>query len=215
MNIECKEDYSFMKKLFPRWSILISVNVLLLVLLTACSFNFGGATGGNSSSSSGATPTPAPASLKTFNGDGFSIGYPQDWKQESQSGGQVVFTDALGTAAFIVQVASNPNGVLPVDKALDGGLSTFKSSAKNYKDENAPATTTVGGSSWKQKAGSGDVDAKGTAVNGKIYILATNHPENTPTTKLFVIVYDAPSLTFDQANTSDFQPMLQSFKFTA
>ena len=215
------EDYSFMKNHFLRWSILTLANTLLLTLLAACSF---GAAGGGASTSAtptaGSTPTatptpsPMPTSLKTFNGNGYSIGYPQGWT-EKDNGGQVVFADALGTSTFIVEVAPNPNDIAPIDKALSGSLDTFKATAKNYKDENVAATTTVGGVTWNQKAASGDVGVGGITVNGKIYVLATNHPENTNTTKLYIIVYDAPSATFDQTNTNAFTPMLQSFKFTA
>lgn len=211
-----------MKKHFLRWLTLIFGNILLAALLTACSF---GATGGSTSTTAtptvGSTPTatptpsPTPVSLTVFKGNGFSIGYPQGWT-EKENNGQVIFSDEANLATFIVAEVPNPGGAVSATAALDRGLASFKNSSKNYKDENVPATTNVGGVTWNQKAGSGDnTTPNGAKAHLKFYILTTNYPEKTSTTKLFILGYAAPSATFDQTNTDAFQPMLQSFKFTA
>jgi hypothetical protein len=151
--------------------------------------------------------------MQTYQGDGWTISYPQGWKA-TKNGVQVQFTDATNTAVFVVQTTPNPNGAGKPETGVAGGLAAFKASAKNYKED--PTTTaTVGGTTWQQGSASADVEQSGQTANVKTVILATNHPEKDPTTKLYALIYAAPTLLFDASNQSYFQPMLQSFKFTS
>ncbi|MBO0780957.1 MAG: hypothetical protein J2P37_19215 [Ktedonobacteraceae bacterium] len=192
------------------WFILLVGGIMLSFLLTACSLDFLGLGG----STPKATPTTPTSSLTTYQGDGFTIGYPQGWKV-SKNGSQVQFTDTTGAVNLIVQTAPNPGGTVPADTFIQGGLQGFKGTAKNYKEESIAPTTTVNGVTWNQGAASGDVTESGQTANAKLVVMVTNHPEHDPATKAFMLIYGSPTAAFDLSNTSYFQPMVQSFKFSA
>lgn len=200
-----------MKVIRSRFVLILS-SVLLSLLLAGCSFDLGFLSG--SKPAPAATPPPAASSLTTYTGDGFTIGYPKDWKVD-KNGTSVSFTDSTGLANFTVQQIPSPNGAIPATTAIDAALSAFKGSAKNYKEESVAPTTTVAGATWQQKSASGDVTKDGQTANARAVIMATNHPDKSPSTKLFSIVYGSPTAVYDLSNVAYFQPMLQSFKFTS
>ena len=193
----------------------------LVVLLTAC-----GGVGSNSSATPTAqtqapTATPTVAStpiqqVKTYTGTDFTIQYPADWKAQTNSAG-VSFTDALQTNTVTIVVVPNPGGTVSAADELKLGMAgvekTFNIS--DAKPVDLPATTTLAGETWQQAGITGTVKANGVSAPGKLIGLAVNRPANSPTTKAFEIYYGGLLLTFDQENQMIFQPMLQSFKFTA
>ena len=124
------------------------------------------------------------------------------------------FTDSLGVNTVTIGVVPDPNGVVPPETALNTVIQASKSSVKNYKEATIAAQATVGGQSWNQAAATGDVTQQGVTANAKTVALVTNYPAKSPTTKLYVIVYAGPSLTFDSIDSTDFQPILKSFKFS-
>src|SRR5438067_1680985 len=93
--------------------------LLLVMLLAACGGN-GGTSGTPTSTPATSTPTSAPVTptttltLKTVTGNGFSIGYPQDWQVKS-SANPVVFTNASGSDIFSVNVLPNPGATISAD----------------------------------------------------------------------------------------------------
>src|SRR5689334_3742287 len=91
-----------------RWSFSISCLLLLAGLVSACDL-FGSPGTGTTTP----TPTAAPASsLTTYNGDGYTVGYPAGWKI-SKNQNTVTFTDPQGIASFAVSTVSNVGGALP------------------------------------------------------------------------------------------------------
>ncbi len=54
----------------------------------------------------------------------------------------------------------------------------------------------------------------GQSVVVQVVVIVGIHPANSPMSKGFIIVYSTTKSLFVQANTTYFQPMLQSFKFT-
>lgn len=196
----------------------------LLLLLAAC--NFGGI-----SINGSATPTPttkpvpttvipsptAVASMVTYTGNGYTINYPQGWTVSKGSTGAVTFTDPQGVAYLTIQVVPNPNGLISTSDQVNTGLQIFKSQAKNYTKVNVAPTTSVAGETWSQGAATGDIIPTGatSSVTAKIVVISDNHPANTPSTQGFTLGYATGAQVFDMANTSYFQPMLQSFKFTS
>jgi hypothetical protein len=85
---------------------------------------------------------------------------------------------------------------------------------KNPQTETLPPTTTVGGESWDQKSISGTETSGGQNLDFQIVVMSDNHPASAANTQNFTIVYGTEKSRFATANTSYFQPMLQSFKFT-
>lgn len=191
------------------YGFLLSFSTLLLaIFVSACDI---GGLGGSP------TPTPTTATTMTaFNGDGFTISYPQAWKVKQDSTG-VTFTDPSGIAYFQIHVAPNPTGVVSTSNQVTLGLEAFKSQAKNYQQQSVPSTTTLAGETWSQGAATGDITPSGqsTRTNVKIYVISDNHPANSTSTRAFVIGYATGTQVFDLANSGYFQPMLQSFKFTS
>lgn len=195
-----------MQQRTPRRLLFVPLLLLLTVLFAAC---------GLSGSTSTATPTPTPtaSALTTYKGDGFTIGYPAGWTVSTQQGGIVTFTAPQGAASLYVKAVPNPNGILPSDVVVQGGLQVFKARAKNYNAMPLPSSTTVGGDTWSEGAATGDVDISGQSVNVQTVVIADNHPAKAVSTKAYTIVYATGSQVFDLANQGYFQPMLQSFKF--
>jgi hypothetical protein len=194
------------------YTLLFSFSILLLAIVTsACSFG-----GSGSGSTPTPTPTPTTAPLTAFKGTDFTINYPQNWKAKTDSTG-VTFTDPSGIAYFQVHEAPDPDSLVSASQEVTLGLDAFKSQAKNYQQQSVASTTTVAGETWSQGAATGDITPSGqkTATNVKIIIIADNHPPSSSSTKAFIIGYATGTQVFDLANSGYFQPMLQSFKFTA
>jgi hypothetical protein len=154
--------------------------------------------------------------LQTYTGKGFTIEYPQNWKAQSSQAG-VVFSDAQQLHTLTIAVAPNPGGIASPDKEADAALSLLEKSGgiSSAQPANLPATTTVGGESWVQRGITGSAMVNGTAVPGELVVLVDNHPAQSPSTQAFEIYYGGPSVDFQQQNSLVFQPMLQTFKFTA
>jgi hypothetical protein len=189
-------------------------SILLIVLLAAC--------GGSGSGSSSVTPTPKPptptptpaVAMQQYTGTKFSISYPQGWQQSTSASG-VGFTDPVSKNMLVIATVANAGG-LQSPSALAGTTMPImeKIFLKNAKPATIAPTATIGGETWVQSSATGelitDPGAQGTFVG-----LFTNHPANAADTQAYEIYYFGPSATFTQATTLAFQPMLQSFKFTA
>ncbi|MBA2284304.1 MAG: hypothetical protein H0W02_02360 [Ktedonobacteraceae bacterium] len=201
-----------------RWSSLVLCS-LLLVLLTAC--------GGTGSTTTTATPTSAPsnpsptptvapttasANLTTYTGEGYTIGYPQDWHVK-KSNNLVTFTDALGVSTLVIEVIPNPNAIAPTSTVMTSTEKAIASNGKNFQKVNGTSKATIAGDNWDQSSATEDATVSGQTQNVKYVILADNHPASSSSTKLFVIFYGTLTSLFDQTDSSSFQPMLQSFKF--
>jgi hypothetical protein len=119
--------------------------------------------------------------------------------------------------ALTIFLLPNPGGTLSASQQADAGLITAEKSGglSNPQPVSLPATTTVAGESWAQRGVTGNVTTNGVSGPAEIILLADNHPAHAPTTKTYEIYYGGPSVVFQQENLLVFQPMLQSFKFTA
>ncbi|GCE12711.1 hypothetical protein [Tengunoibacter tsumagoiensis] len=204
-----------------RWTVLLLSCLCLTFALSACDL-FG------SNATAKPTPTPTQASinipgtgnLKTYQGDGFTLKYPEGWKVtedqkfEEGRGKAISFTDPTGLVNFTVDVAPNPGALLSANSILDLAVNAFKSNAKNYQAVNVSAKTTVGGQSWDQRGATADVTVKGITASSKEIAIAVNYPAQSANTKVYGILYATATAGFDLANAAYFQPILQSFKFT-
>lgn len=190
-------------------------SVLLVMLLAACSFpGLGGSSTPTASTPTTAPVTPTPGvSFQTYTDSNFSINYPNDWKAPQQSNGSVVFSDSLGIYNLTVGTAANPGGVLTSDQLADAGIATAQTSLKNTQTVSVPATASVGGQTWSQRAISGTGTENGQDVEVQLVVLAISYPVNSQNAKGYVIVYGTLKQTFDIASATYFTPMLQSFKF--
>ncbi len=110
-----------------------------------------------------------------------------------------------------IVVTPNPNGLISADSTSTMATNNIKATMTNPQTLPVPTTVTIGGDKWIQKAVSGTVAVA--AV--QLVILADNHPANTLNTLNFTIVYGTNQAAFDEAVTSYFQPMLNSFKFSS
>jgi hypothetical protein len=127
----------------------------------------------------------------------------------------VSFSDPQGVAYLAITSQPNPQGVVSSAQLVDLGPQVFHSQAKSYQQMDIAPTTTVANETWNQGAASGDITPEGqtSPVAVKVVVIATNHPASSPVTRGFTIAYGTQQQVFDLANSSYFQPILQSFKF--
>ena len=189
-------------------------SLMLVVLLVAC--------GSSSTSGTTSTPTLAPTStspsaatgaMTAFQGNSFTISYPQTWQVNQKANNIFNFTDNTGGIKMTITVAPDPNGTISADSVASAALQAAQVLLKNAKTVSVPSTTTVGGDSWSQVSASGTQRLNNQDTNIQVVVIANVHPANTLLSKSFTILYQAPVATFSQDNTTYFQPMLQSFKF--
>lgn len=165
------------------------------------------ACGGSGNTTATPTPTPTPSGTP-YNGNGYTLTYPQGWTSKQPVPISVVFTSN-----------SDPNttftiSVTPVTPLTKGDVSTELKAAQELfshngqPDPTVPSTASVGGDSWQQVGAT----ATKSGQNTKGVILADQHP--TGTGNIFVITLTAPTASYDQTYSSTFKPMLDSFKFS-
>jgi hypothetical protein len=212
-NLEDKKNMLSRFKRLSSWIMLAFCCVILSQLLVAC--------GGGTTSTLPPTPRPSPTlpptptpSLTVYTGNGYSIGYPQGWKA-TPGDNRVTFTDPTQVYNLAIVASPNPNGVASAETVASASISAVKATLTNPQTETLPPTTTVGGESWVQKSLSGTGTSNGQSVDIQIVVISDNHPANSTSTQNFTMVYGAPKALFATADTSYFQLMLQSFKFTS
>ncbi len=204
------------KHVTRRVSISLGV-VVLMVFLAACG---GGSTGSSTPTPAAPTPTPSPSTpsvaMQTFTGNGFTISYPQNWQKSSSNNTQTVFTDQTTGNAFTIVQTPDPGGAASADSLANASVQALSTSVlKNGKTETVPASVTVNGVTWVQRALTGSITVNGQDVPAKLILLVAIHPASAANSQAFQLIYGGPTLTFDLINAQIFQPMLQSFKFTA
>lgn len=166
-----------------------------------------------------ATPVPSPTvpamRLHTFRGQGYSIGYPQNWIVTQASNGSVTIREPRGLAFMVIEVLPNPEGALAAHTEIENSLRTNTFNLIAYQRISIAPTVVVGGDTWSQGAANGDIVIKDRSLTlaGRMVLIADNHPANSPATNMFVIRYAAAQSIFDVANVTYFLPMLKSFKF--
>ena len=199
-------------------TVLALSSLMLAVLLVAC--------GGSSTTGTASTPTstptlaPSPTSptaangaMTAFQGNSFTISYPQNWQTTTKANNIFTFTDSTGNIKMTITVAPDPNSTIGADSVASTALQAAQVLLKNSQTVTVPSTTNVGGDSWSQISASGTQRLNNQDTNIQVVVIATVHPANTLLSKSFTIFYQAPVSTFSQDNTTYFQPMLQSFKF--
>ncbi len=210
-------------KSIPLRIALFSCAIIFTVLLAACG-------GGGSSTTSNPTPTPTTAaklsptipatttpktSSNTYTGNGFSVSVPQGWQTTTGKKSEVDFVDPTGNYAFTVVFAPDPSGLVSPDTLMTAEYNAIKVNVKNSQAVIVPSPVTVGGDKWSQKAMAGKVSVGGQDVPGRIYILVDVHPAQSASSMSYSILLSGPDAAFASFNSNNFQPMLQSFKFTA
>ncbi|WP_376793760.1 hypothetical protein [Thermogemmatispora sp.] len=199
---------------------LLGLLFLLALSLVACGGESGGTGASRPTASVGASPTaslitaPGGVQLKLYRGDGFSIGYPPDWRV-SPAGSSVEFSHEADSATVSVQVVPNPNAITSPEETVTVSLDTIGKSGlyKNFKKIALEPTASVGGETWQQQGATGDVQILGQQVSMEIILLAANHPAHSSQTRLFSIYIAVPVARYQQLSASALKPMLQSFRF--
>ena len=114
--------------------------LFLLVLLVAC--------GGSSTSGTSSTPTPVPTAAPTlapsptsptaatgamtaFQGNSFTISYPQNWQTTTKANNIFTFADSTGNIKMTITVAPDPNGTISADSVASTALQAAQVLLKN------------------------------------------------------------------------------------
>ena len=113
-----------------------------------------------------------------------------------------------------IYVNPDPNDTVAASTFVNLSIEAGKKQMENPQTETLPPTTTVGGESWVQKSICGTETSNGQSLDIQLVVMSDNHPAHAANTQNFSIVYATEKSSFATANTSYFQPMLQSFKFT-
>ena len=187
-------------------------SLMLVVLLVAC--------GSSSTSGTPSTPAVTPTSttatasaMTAYQGNSFTISYPQNWQITKQANNIFIFADSSGAIKMTITVAADLNGTISADSVASAALQAAQVLLKNSKTVSVPSTTTIDGETWNQVSASGTQRLNNQDTDIQVVVIATVHPANSLLSKSFTILYQAPVATFSQDNTTYFQPMLQSFKF--
>ena len=199
---------------------LLSSSLLLVFILVAC--GGGGTTTTTTSTPTptvkpSPTPSPTPAvSFTTYTGKGFTISYPQGWKVTTSNNDQEInMTNDTAMASLAIVVVPDPNGIASASTFLNTEVNAVQKSVTNAHTVNIPANTTIGGDTWVQKSLVGTSTSQGQSGVVQFVFACDIHPASTSESKSFTILYGTPQALFNTANTTYFQPMLQSFKFTS
>jgi hypothetical protein len=197
-----------LKRYSLRKSALMTSLLLLTFILAACSLG-----GGDTTNTATPTTQATPAlQMLTYQGDGYTLNYPHDWEKKDIGQGAVSFTDKTTQSAFYVVSVANPDGAAPPDvltQTIYNGV--IKKEVQNTQPMSVASSKTVSGVAWKQSALTGKVQG----VDVQLYSLSTNHPDHDPSTKAYAIYYIGAASLMPQLDSIVFEPMLQSFKFTA
>src|SRR5579884_937857 len=99
-----------------------------------------------------ATPVPTPTvplvHLQAYRGQGYSIGYPQNWIVTQSSNGTVTFTHPQGLAFMVIEVLPNPGGELTSRAEIENRLRTNTFNLVAYRRISIAPTVVVDGDSW-------------------------------------------------------------------
>jgi photosystem II reaction center protein PsbP len=207
---------SFLKQVTQRLSLGVC-SLVLLVLLVACGGSSPAATATpTTSTTSGPAPTPTPSiAMSTAAGTTYSISYPQSWKK-SGAENDVSFQDSPTSGNNLsVVVSPNPNGAVPASTLADTTIQALGKTFTGTKTVTIAPTITVNGVTWSQRAVTGTTKVGNQNVDIKVVLLVAVHPASGASTQAYEIIYGGPIFTFDLINAINFQPMVQSFKFTA
>jgi len=191
-------------------------SLMLVVLLVACGSSSTSGTPSTSTPTPAVTPTSTTATagaLTAYQGNSFTISYPQNWQITKQANNIFIFADSSGAIKMTITVAADPNGTISADSVASAALQAAQVLLKNSKTVSVPSTTTIDGETWNQVSASGTQRLNNQDTDIQVVVIATVHPANSLLSKSFTILYQAPVATFSQDNTTYFQPMLQSFKF--
>ncbi len=193
-------------------------SLMLVMLLVACgsSTTGGTTTTPTSAPTQATTPTSASAAsgaMTAYQGNSFTISYPQNWQITKGANNVFTFADSTGTIKMTITVAPDPNGTISADSVASTALQAAQVLLKNAQTVSVPSTTTVAGESWSQVSASGTQRLNNQDTNIQVVVIAAVHPASSISSKSFTILYQAPVATFSQDNKTYFQPMLQSFKF--
>jgi hypothetical protein len=196
-----------------RWTILTLCSLMLATLLIACGAAGGSATAPTSTPTTPPTPSPTPIPKAILTGNGFTINYPQSWHVTRSGSRLVTFVDNTGTMKLSITTIPDPNGTISAASLSSTGIKAATVALKNAQPVAVPPTTMVGGESWNQGSVSGTQRLNNLDTMIRVVVIANVHPANALASKGYTINYSATQPMFSQANTTYFQPMLQSFKF--
>ena len=129
-------------------------SLMLVVLLVAC--------GSSSTSGTPSTPAVTPTSttatagaMTAYQGNSFTISYPQNWQITKQANNIFIFADSSGAIKMTITVAADPNGTISADSVASAALQAAQVLLKNSKTVSVPSTTTIDGETWNQVSASG------------------------------------------------------------
>jgi hypothetical protein len=201
MNLNMWRNNFFMNvrhKAHVKWPLVLLCICALTLFLVGC---------GDSGGTTSTTPTPS-ATGQTYTGNGYTVSYPLGWTYAAQ-GSAVVFKGITDPTATLTIAVTPATPIAGLDQAFTAAETLLKNNADYQQDTTLPSQVSIGGDSWKQSGGTYNDQNN---VHTKSVVLADQHPASTG--NIFVITLTAKADSYSQADSTGFQPILQSFKFS-
>lgn len=201
------------------------VKPVTLPTVTATAATTPGATVSPTATGTTTSVLPAPLSFqsidKTASGDlKASMEVPSDWQEETpqlnNGSAQIHFhpVQQLGIDFDIIRFSSADSASFTSpDNLNQTALSSFTSTQGISNVQSiTPATSqrSLGGETWPEQDATFDVTNSGQTLQFHITSIATQHNK-----EYYNIVFYAPSVVYNEALQKYFQPIFDSFKFTA
>src|SRR5690242_319141 len=121
----------------------------LVSLLVACGSSSTGGTTSTPTVAPTSAPTIAPtptsstaatAAMTAYQGNSFTISYPQTWQITTRANNVFTFADNTGTIKITVTVAPDPNGTISADSVASTALQAAQVLLKNAQTISIPST---------------------------------------------------------------------------
>jgi|SRR5579884_3875060 len=173
-----------------------------LMLLIACE-------GGGKGSLATPTPHPSLGGMRTYTDTNYTIRYPADWKAVQINWNVMVFFIPSGLYTMSISYKLNTDGTSTPDDMAKAGLLVLR----HPYPVPLPTTIRFAGHVWNQYVATSNESVEGKSMQVELVSLATQVVQASGPV-IYLIVYDAPASTFEQAAKQYFTPMLQSFRFT-
>ena len=195
--------------------------LLLSLLFTACS---GGITNWINTST-GEVPTanwPVYENHHPKNA-GYTLRYPPGWQVKEMN---LFVTFSYSDAHHLSWFSVSPTPESDVDSrstsaseqdAITKYMNTFKTTAQHVTDDGIATiiydgATSPPGIAWEENYATGDVHLQGRVINEEMSIMASYNRQQH---LMYIVQYEAPTSVFPSINSTNFQPMMESFAYTS
>ncbi|GCE15927.1 hypothetical protein [Tengunoibacter tsumagoiensis] len=197
-----------------RWRLLLLFPLFLMIVLSAC--NNEDASSTTPAATPLPTPTPTTVPMLTFHDphNYYTIIYPAEWLSQSDDT-RTQFTAPNQVSALSVIFDASHAGITSPKQYIETYLQELAKDA-SIKDMVVPSPVIINGTSWQQRSATLTTtkNTKSQETEFRVTLLTRALSSRLNLGPSLSILEIAPTKTFLQENTINFQPMLQSFELS-